>query len=619
MYTNANLETEQKKGALTPYVRFGYNSTGSTWVYYDDYVEEIQWTEQPYSTRIVVRLNNALGTFDSIDFKNKKIRVSFGAVVTGGSGTSQDRAYGWCYKQEYVSSSGIDECILYGKGAWDKLEDWVADTDYTYSTNTIEEVIDIIIQKAGLSALTSASTTTTFNPDSGAVDGNVWQRELGGVTWATLQGEAGNGSTDSATTITIILESHADSSKWKELGRGIYCFDTSSIPASATVTAATFTVYGYNKGDALSITPDINIVSAAPASTTALVDGDFDSLGTTAYCDTAISYANFDVTGFKGQNDFVLNATGRAAIDDAGVTKIGIRNMNYDADDVEPSWSSDEISQFTLYAVDSTTEGTDPALSVTYDPFDGKIDSWTPAYTVKSQETALVTVLRLLSITKCVLVPREDTFILKYPQAGDATDYTYVSDAVHYFSRAKKADSTFKPMKVTVTNSVGNTGTATHTDWTSDMGVLTYVETEGVTSSNADCQVYAEAILDRAERESLTGYVKPKMMNCLQELYDKVTVTDNRGNVGATARVGRLDFNYKVSGGQEIYTQDIRLGGAQSLGGEPWEEYVPPTDIPDEEPPEEKKKPPVDMNRLALWWEDYWKKQRKPIRRTKRW
>ena len=151
------------------------------------------------------------------------------------------------------------------------------------------------------------------------------------------------------------------SGNWRVLYRGVYLFDSSGLPDNATISAATLSIYGEAKVDNITITPNVNIYSSAPASNTALEAGDFDSLGTTAYS-TAISYSSFSDTGY---NDFVLNASGRSAISKTSVSKFGARNANYDVAATPPTWAGEAASFFTIYASEQGV-GYKPKLVVTY-------------------------------------------------------------------------------------------------------------------------------------------------------------------------------------------------------------------------------------------------------------
>tara|TARA_Y100000310_G_C20627938_1_gene786997 strand:- start:236 stop:1666 length:1431 start_codon:yes stop_codon:yes gene_type:complete len=187
--------------------------------------------------------------------------------------------------------------------------------------------------------------TATFTPDTGTgsttVDGPV-QHSGPPTTWAAVRGGAGTEGFPSLTAGRLwTLTSAATSSKWGKIVRSIFLFDTSSLPDAAVITAATFSVYGDTGADPGSWSPDANVYSSAPASDNDLVAGDYDSLGTTAYCDTAIAYASWDSSGW---NDWTLNSTGIAAITKTDVTKLGLRNANYDVANTEPSWGASEDS-----------------------------------------------------------------------------------------------------------------------------------------------------------------------------------------------------------------------------------------------------------------------------------
>ncbi|GAH79199.1 unnamed protein product, partial [marine sediment metagenome] len=199
------------------------------------------------------------------------------------------------------------------------------------------------------------STTVTFYPDpnveSSSVDG--WARDTGNsVVWATLVAKPGNDADDSdASEYIVWIQSKSTTDKWDDLRRGIYLFDTNSIPDDVTIVSATFSVRGSAKGDNFSpaIAPNINVYSSNPASNTSSVAGDFNSLGSTAFCDTPITYASWSTTGY---NNFALNSSGLAAIDKTGVTKLGLRNANYDVTGNSPTWSASGAAYLSGYFAD---------------------------------------------------------------------------------------------------------------------------------------------------------------------------------------------------------------------------------------------------------------------------
>lgn len=208
--------------------------------------------------------------------------------------------------------------------------------------------------------------TETFYPDAGvnSVDGHAYHGIVAGtLLWDDLATGVGTGASDVATVMRVLRwDNHTDANEYEMLFRGISLFDTSGLPDDAVVVSATLSIYGLGKTDPNADTPNLNVYSSAPVADNAIVAGDFDSLGSTAFCDTPITYAGYNVAGY---NDFVLNATGRAAVDVAGVSKFGFRNVNYDVANNPPVWASGSTTYMNAYTIE---EGVDkaPKLEVSY-------------------------------------------------------------------------------------------------------------------------------------------------------------------------------------------------------------------------------------------------------------
>jgi hypothetical protein len=117
---------------------------------------------------------------------------------------------------------------------------------------------------------------------------------------------------------------------------------------------------GSGKVDTASSTPTCNIYSSNPASNTALENGDYDSLGSTPFCDTPITYPGWLTNNY---NDFALNSDGLNALS-GNIAKFGLR-LNYDVDDNAPNWISGATSYFYGYYADKGS-GYQPKLVVTY-------------------------------------------------------------------------------------------------------------------------------------------------------------------------------------------------------------------------------------------------------------
>lgn len=202
------------------------------------------------------------------------------------------------------------------------------------------------------------------------VDGYVKQgySYYGGQSWATIRGAAGSssGDTDSYSHGVIIgCDGSGQTNLFINLERSIFLYDTSALGSSATISAATMSLYGNYKSvvGGISGTFDINIYTSSPASDTALAAGDFDSLGTTAQCDTAITNSGFSTTAY---NDWSLNSTGRGNISKTGITKFGARYATEDAQNNAPGWSSDGEARHEFIYADNTGTSQDPKLVITY-------------------------------------------------------------------------------------------------------------------------------------------------------------------------------------------------------------------------------------------------------------
>src|SRR5439155_8215333 len=167
-------------------------------------------------------------------------------------------------------------------------------------------------------------------------DGTAWQSQAN-QTWLTLVNAAGNTSDDtSAAQVINGYESGTVASTYSNLFPAIFLFDTSSLPDSDVISSSTLSLYGQSKADGNSSAPNVNIYSSAPASNTGIANGDYDSLGATAFS-TAITYAGWSTSGY---NNFQLNASGLAAISTTSIAKFGTRDALYDVANSAPSWTS---------------------------------------------------------------------------------------------------------------------------------------------------------------------------------------------------------------------------------------------------------------------------------------
>lgn len=220
-----------------------------------------------------------------------------------------------------------------------------------------------------------AATTSTFYPDpdveTTTVDGRVGHN-LGvgsGISWATLISAAGNESADNETDhVPSHIVADSSTSNWRIIRRGIYLFDTSALPDSDSILSATLSIYGKDKAKGPSWSnADIalNIYASAPASNTSLTGTDYATLGSTAFCDTSITYASWSITGY---NDFAFNANGLNSISKTSITKLGAKDSVFDASGSAPTWYGSEGIYIRGYFADQTGTANDPKLVVIHIP-----------------------------------------------------------------------------------------------------------------------------------------------------------------------------------------------------------------------------------------------------------
>lgn len=135
--------------------------------------------------------------------------------------------------------------------------------------------------------------------------------------WATIHDNSGATYTPSTTDTTVMMHASMQPTNVYAIFRGFVFFDTSSLGAGATISAATLSLFGQNQANQ----------SGGDYATTYIVEGvQHDPLVGTDYGDElskvtsggSISYASFSIVAY---NDITLNATGRGWINKTGTTK----------------------------------------------------------------------------------------------------------------------------------------------------------------------------------------------------------------------------------------------------------------------------------------------------------
>jgi len=214
------------------------------------------------------------------------------------------------------------------------------------------------------------SDSLTFYPDAHSettsVDGYAFHYQVN-QTWATIHDGAGTTADDASNIISQQIV--AGTTAWNYILRSPILFDTSGLPDTAIISAATLSIYGETKDNTLTGSPPtVNIFASNPTGNTAVIAGDYvyTRWGTTKLCDTDITYANWLTNAVSPYwNNFTLNAAGIALISLTSITKFGIRESTYDVPNIAPSWAATRNEGMNGYSAEQGT-GYKPKLVVTY-------------------------------------------------------------------------------------------------------------------------------------------------------------------------------------------------------------------------------------------------------------
>lgn len=209
-------------------------------------------------------------------------------------------------------------------------------------------------------------SVTTFFPAAGAntpCDGDV-TREGVNETFSTITGTAVGTSASVLTgQKTIRLTASSTTDQYSRLSRFFVLWDTSSLDGDV-VDSADVEFVSNSKSNALG-SPDLDIVSSAPANTNNLVIGDYDKLGHTPFASMTFASINSDDSTY---NVFSLSAAGISNIDTSGISEFGA-SLNWDTDNsFGGTWASGSFSNINVRSADESGTSKDPKLVVTHSP-----------------------------------------------------------------------------------------------------------------------------------------------------------------------------------------------------------------------------------------------------------
>jgi len=215
------------------------------------------------------------------------------------------------------------------------------------------------------------------------------------------------------------------------------------------------------------------------------------------------------------------------------------------------AWAADDKSVFQLLNFIMARAG----LEFSSFSYSDTLVNHCPAFTISPGESGKTAVLRLLSMVPDILYFRGNCGYVINPQASDSSVYTYGTNhailEAEYVKRAREANRV----------QVFGSGAFTE-DWDWEEIDLVYDRLAQVHDINLDTEAEAhsrgEAVLRHAAIESEDGYIVVPL-NCGQELYDVIDITDAlAGLTAAKRRVLSLHHTYDTQKG--IYTLKIGLG-----------------------------------------------------------
>ena len=216
-----------------------------------------------------------------------------------------------------------------------------------------------------------AATITQYpdpHPENTSVDGQV-SRDTGypsgaSETLTTIRSGNGTAANDSGTNGYFQLYATTTSNQFFNIVRCIYGFDTSAMGA-CDIDSATAHFVG-NVGVNNLGTSTIALAGAAPASNTAIVASDFQTVTYTGYA--AANLVVGSTWNVGSYSDFTLNTAGEAYIKPLGVTILSVL-LEWDrANSFSGSWSSEQVTHQGSLMADNSGTSSDPKLIVNYTP-----------------------------------------------------------------------------------------------------------------------------------------------------------------------------------------------------------------------------------------------------------
>lgn len=198
-----------------------------------------------------------------------------------------------------------------------------------------------------------------------SVDGTM-QRWGWFLTWANIHDGAGvEAFPDDGMANAQIYSETLPWPRWHAMRRSIMTFylDPAVIPPGAPITKAAYWFYVVRMYDELQVSPTFGLVESHPIAPNNLVPADYQNLANTPIS-TILSYES--IIGEWRSLEILPEYL--SLLVPGQILKLGLREMKYDAANIEPHWDAWRISGVDFSTVDCGDPDKCPYLEVTVDP-----------------------------------------------------------------------------------------------------------------------------------------------------------------------------------------------------------------------------------------------------------
>jgi hypothetical protein len=189
-------------------------------------------------------------------------------------------------------------------------------------------------------------------------DGHTGRLYPDGETFAVIRSGDGTANSTADTYLRMQISTTTTENLYDAMYRANISFDTSDLTASANISQAIISLYGYLKKNDIG-SADCHICQSTQANANTLVAADYNQYGDVSFGSKA--YVDISLVGY---NNITLNESGRNNISKTGISKFGIR-LGSDINN-SITWVSAVQSYLYFRSVDFDGGSNKPKLVVTY-------------------------------------------------------------------------------------------------------------------------------------------------------------------------------------------------------------------------------------------------------------